>query len=285
MTREIRVGMIRVSVGVAAAVLTLGSASAVLGRTLDHGQVTAVPAPAASAQGSTTPDSTGPGSTSPEPTASPEPATTGPARPSGPPRPADRLATTPVPPPAPKTSTITPTTGPPAAQPRQPAAPQRAAGCTTDTRPIQPARFQIPRMGVDVSIITVGKDRDGNPGAPPLSQMFTAAWYEGSPAPNSRRGNVIVNIHSWASGPALGNDVRTKLRTGDEIRVVGTDGRVACYRFREQIKIRVATYDPASGLYQNPTGRPQLAIMTCWDRNPKTGEYESRLLFYADLVR
>ncbi|WP_460742084.1 class F sortase [Mariniluteicoccus endophyticus] len=195
--------------------------------------------------------------------------------------------------PSPKATVPTRPPAPPAPpKPSAPATPQRqkasrtaTAGCTPNPGAIRPARFQISRMGVDVPMITVGKDKDGNPGASPLSQMYTAAWYKGSPAPGTTRGNVVVNIHSWASGPALGNDLRTKMRTGDVIRVVGTGGTVACYRFREAIKIKVATYDPSSGVYLNPTGKPQLAILTCWDRNPRTGVYESRILFYADPIR
>lgn len=158
------------------------------------------------------------------------------------------------------------------------------AGCST--RPIRPTRFQVPRMGVDAPMMTVGKDSSGNPGAPPLSQMFSTAWYRGSPAPGSSRGNVIVNVHSYARGAALGNNLNagSGLRAGDVIRVVGEDGQVACYRFREKIKFSVASYRPDSGVYFNATGRPQLAIMTCWDRNSRTGEYESRIIFYADRV-
>lgn len=145
-------------------------------------------------------------------------------------------------------------------------------------------RFQVRRMGVDAPLSAVGEDANGAPGAPPLSRLYDTAWYQKSPKPGSTRGNVIINIHSWASGPALGNDLRQQLRSGDVIKVTGADGRVACYRFREMIKFRVADYDPKSGIYHNRSGRPQLAIMTCWDRNPRTGEYESRVLMYADYV-
>ncbi|WP_145978634.1 class F sortase [Granulicoccus phenolivorans] len=145
-------------------------------------------------------------------------------------------------------------------------------------------RFQLSRMGVDVPLRPVGEDSTGAPGAPPLNQMYSAAWYNKSPRPGSGQGNVIINIHSWASGAALGNDLRTGIRSGDVIRVVGDGGQVACYRFRDMIKFRVADYDPRSGIYHNKSGRPQLAIMTCWDRNKSTGEYESRVIMYADYV-
>ncbi len=163
---------------------------------------------------------------------------------------------------------------------------QAAAAQRCSSTAVKPTRFQVPRMNVDAPLLTVGKDSKGNPGAPPLSQMFSTAWYRGSPPPGSSRGNVIINVHSFASGSALGNNLYLSggLKAGDTIRIIGEGGQVACYRFREKIKFPVASYDPRSGIYHNATGRPQLAIMTCWDRNPRTGEYDSRVIFYADRV-
>ncbi|NNG19671.1 class F sortase [Naumannella sp. ID2617S] len=195
----------------------------------------------------------------------------------------------PAPPPAPAAAAPAPPApaGPPGGaggDGGRTAATAPATGCARG--PIRPTRFQVPRMGVNAPMVAVGNDRDGNPGAPPLSQLFTTAWYRGSPAPGSERGNVIINVHSYASGSALGNNLHAAngLRPGDVIKVVGEDGQIACYRYRSKLKISVAAYNPKSKIYHDDHGRPQLAIMTCWDRNARTGVYESRIIFYADRV-
>ncbi|GAB3715175.1 class F sortase [Mariniluteicoccus flavus] len=268
---------LKARIGIAAAVLTLAPLSWLgLGLTGQAGaEVSAVPAAAPVVPPRAKVDTT--------PTTSASPS----SRPTvAPPKPA-----APAPPPGKPPATVgaeLPDEEPPAADPppapRAPA-PARPApvSCSSTPGTVRPTRFQVLRTGVNVPMVSVGKDADGNPGV--AKSLWQAAWYTGSPAPGSSRGNVIINIHSNMKGRALGNDLHLGgLNPGDIIKVSGADGKVACYRFREKKRISVRTYDPRSGVYHNATGRPQLAIMTCWDRDPRTGIYESRIIFYADRI-
>lgn len=208
--------------------------------------------------------------------------------------------------PATTTPTETVDSSPPAASPTESTSPSESATqsrtaaptqgdtCTKFTGPMDsPTKFVVERMGVDSPMIVVGKDADGNPGAPPPSQPYTTAWYNGSPEPGTTRGNVILTIHTYSKGQALGNDLYGKnglqdgtggLRKGDLIKVSDHEGNRVCYRYTDETKVWVDTYDPESGVFHNPDGPPQLAIMICWDYVPATNDWDSRIIFYAALI-
>ncbi|MDO5500257.1 MAG: class F sortase [Propionibacteriaceae bacterium] len=166
--------------------------------------------------------------------------------------------------------------------------------CTNYTGDMEsPTKFVIERMGVESPMMVVGKDAQGNPGAPPPNQGYTTAWYNGSPAPGTTQGNVILTIHTYSKGQALGNDLYGKnglqegtggLREGDLIKISDAEGNQVCYRYTRDHKVWVSTYDPESGVFFNPDGPPQLAIMICWDYVPSTNDWDSRIIFYAELI-
>lgn len=190
----------------------------------------------------------------------------------------------------------------PAAPPVASASPSVAATvpepppCTTVTGSMAaPTRFTVERMGVDSPILVVGEDDEGNPGAPPANEPYTTAWYDGSPSVGSPEGNVILTIHTYSKGQALGNDLYgakglrepTKgagLREGDVVKISDAQGNQVCYRYTRDHKVWVESYDPASGVFHNPDGPPQLAIMICWDYVPRDNDWDSRIIFYADLI-
>ena len=188
----------------------------------------------------------------------------------------------------------TPSTPAPAPSPNGPATSGAVATCTNYTGDMEsPTRFVIERMGVESPMMVVGKDADGNPGAPPPSQAYTTAWYNGSPAPGTTQGNVILTIHTYSKGQALGNDLYGKkgladgkggLREGDLIKISDDQGNQVCYRYNDSTKVWVETYEPDSGVFFNPDGPPQLAIMICWDYVPSTNDWDSRIIFYAGLI-
>lgn len=169
-----------------------------------------------------------------------------------------------------------------------------SASCTNFTGDMEdPTRFVVERMGVDSPMMVVGKDSDGNPGAPPPSEAYTTAWYNGSPAPGTTQGNVILTIHTYSRGQALGNELYGKnglkdgtggLQDGDLIKVSDDQGNQVCYRYSRSAKVWVDTYDPTSGVFHNPDGPPQLAIMICWDYVQSTNDWDSRIIFYAGLI-
>lgn len=175
-----------------------------------------------------------------------------------------------------------------------PETPSAGDTCTNFTGRMEaPTRFEVERMGVESPMMVVGKDVDGNPGAPPPNQPYTTAWYNGSPEPGTTQGNVILTIHTYSKGQALGNDLYGKnglkdgtggLQEGDLIKISDAEGNQVCYRYSGSTKVWVKTYDPTSGVFHNPDGPAQLAIMICWDYVPSTNDWDSRIIFYAGLI-
>lgn len=183
----------------------------------------------------------------------------------------------------------------PPTTPSEPAPTPAGETCTNFTGPMEsPTKFVVERMGVESPMMVVGNDSNGNPGAPPPNAPYTTAWYNGSPAAGTDKGNVILTIHTYSKGQALGNDLYgakglneptpgAGLQEGDVIKISDAEGRQVCYRYSNNTKIWVKTYDPNSNVFHNPDGPPQLAIMVCWDyKGPDA--WDSRILFYAPLI-
>lgn len=160
------------------------------------------------------------------------------------------------------------------------------AGCTSGTE-IMPNHFDVPARGLSESVIPVGQEPDGAIGAPPLDQKFTLGVWSSGPKIGSTKGNVIGTAHTWTGAIGLGNVVNGEtgkgLQPGDVIRF--TDGTTTvCYIYREKVHFTVASYDENSTMWINPEGKPQFTIMICDDFNTKTQDWDSRIIFYADLV-
>lgn len=183
----------------------------------------------------------------------------------------------------------------PPATPSEPAPTPAGETCTNFTgRMESPTKFVVERMGVESPMMVVGNDASGNPGAPPPNAPYTTAWYNGSPPPATDKGNVILTIHTYSKGQALGNDLYgakglneptagAGLQEGDVIKVSDAEGHQVCYRYSNNTKVWVKTYDPNSNVFHNPEGPPQLAIMVCWDyKGPDV--WDSRIIFYAPLI-
>lgn len=188
--------------------------------------------------------------------------------------------------PEPAPSTVAPTTPPMSPAAASPSASKPAVeSCTnTDEEIKNPKKLTVERTGVDSPMITVGKDQDGNPGAPPKNAANTTAWYNGSPDVGSNRGNVILTIHTYHVGGALGNQLYEggkSLKEGDVIKISDGAGKQVCYQYTKNTKVWVKTYDPASGVFHNPEGPAQLAIMICWDYDKSRDDWDSRIIFYA----
>lgn len=183
----------------------------------------------------------------------------------------------------------TPAGSSPAAVPPAATTPTAASCTTAEGHITDPKRFKVESRDIDSRMITVGKDADGNPGAPPPAESQTTAWYNASPEVGSDKGNTILTIHTYSpknGANALGNKLYSDagLKVGDIIKISDGSGKQVCYRYTGNTKVWVKSYDPASGVFHNLTGPPQLAIMVCWDYNKNTNDWDSRIIFYAALM-
>lgn len=198
----------------------------------------------------------------------------------------------------------TPTPTPTAADPPPSATPSPSVSATTSSPSPSPSptgicsaptaagfvpvRYEIDRLGSDEEVVSLGLAKDGSIAAPPLDQARMASWWNQGPRAGSEAGKVVLSIHTYRRGGALGNALyeggKSALQPGDRIILRGAAGEVACYEFVEAKKILVADYDPASDDMVDFDGAPLLNMIICWDYVKGSKEWDSRVFFYAKQV-
>jgi sortase (surface protein transpeptidase) len=144
-------------------------------------------------------------------------------------------------------------------------------------RPALPVRVQIPSIGVDAHLVSLGLDATGALEAP---KSFTGAgWWSGGARPGETGPAVIAGHVDSKTGPAVFFRLRD-LHRGDAIVVTRRDG--SRVRFTVQ---RSASYSktrfPTKAVY-GPTASPALRLITCsgtFDRS--TGHYLDNTVVYA----
>lgn len=179
-------------------------------------------------------------------------------------------------------TTITPST----AVISSPAAPRQCV--TTATSGFVPTRYAIPALAVDEPVVSLGEDADGHIAAPPKDEPRMASWWNGGPKPGSDRGKVVLSIHTYRSGGAIGNELfagdKSNLTPGDTIKLSDDLGNVACYEYTESLKLLASDYDPQSTVMVDENGPPMVAIIVCWDHVEGTDDWASRVFFYGKAV-
>ena len=171
---------------------------------------------------------------------------------------------------------------PPSTEPTTSSPTPRAvgSGCPTRARAFAPRTISVPGVTGPTSVITPPRDAAGIPGVPPLSSAGKTvfAWdREQGISPGDRRGNVLLNAHTWPDGSALGNRLLMSLHRGDRIRVRGANAQL-CYRVTERVEVLAEDGLPR---YYAKTGRPQLAIVVCSGRRLGPGVWEKRTIWFA----
>jgi hypothetical protein len=145
--------------------------------------------------------------------------------------------------------------------------------------PAPPAALLIPAIDVRAEVESVGMDAQGRMATP--SRPDHVAWFSPGVVPGAA-GDAVIDGHlDWTNGQAVFWNLH-KLRPGDEIRVVKTDG--SGVRFLVDSTTTVA-YDGRMDQLFTRTGPPALSLVTCsgpWDR--RRGTYLDRLLVHAALA-
>ncbi len=142
-----------------------------------------------------------------------------------------------------------------------------------------PARLIIPAIGVDAKVESRGLDSRRNMDTP--ADFHDVAWYRLGPKPGEP-GNALINGHvNWWTGDAVFAHL-SRLRAGDEVRVVRGDGVSLVFKVTGTRTVdansRVASLFAASD-------RPTLTLITCtgiW--NPLTQSDTQRLLVSATIA-
>ena len=158
------------------------------------------------------------------------------------------------------------------------------AGCMKTPKPIVPVKYSIDGMKASAKVLSRGVDETGAAGAPPKNDPSSMAWFNQGPKIGSDKGNTVLTAHTYHKGGALGNrlyDKNNGIKKGDIIRLTDKTGQTVCYRYDHDTKVMVKDYNPNSNILYDNNGPAQAAIVICWDYVKKTGEFDSRVIFYA----
>ncbi len=191
--------------------------------------------------------------------------------------------------------TLWPDPSPPAAAPPPPPEPQAALAVVPGTvlkppvcgtlpvRKFVPQRISIPKVIKNAEVLALQRDAAGVPQAPPLSTAGKTqfAWDEPTLKPGSRRGNVLINTHTYPDGSALGNRLLERLKVGGRIIVKGAGGVELCYEVTKRDVIRAAD---GSFEYYEKKGPPQIALIVCSPPRLGPGNWVNRTIWYASPI-
>lgn len=148
---------------------------------------------------------------------------------------------------------------------------------------LEPVRIQIPSLGVDAPIISVGVTSAGALEVP--DNVTQAAWYQAGSAP-SQPGTAIIAAHvDYAGKLGLFNALHT-LSPGTVIDITDAAGRV--HQFRSTTGTLAPKSDPSTvealAAAAASAGKPQLALITCGgDLDSEAHTYYDNYVLLADL--
>jgi sortase (surface protein transpeptidase) len=145
-----------------------------------------------------------------------------------------------------------------------------------------PIRLQIPAIGVDTALLTLGLRADGTLEVPPLDAA-EAGWYEHSPTPGELGPAILLgHVDSARTGPGVFHDLPA-LVPGDRITVGRADGGSVAFAVDRVERYPKAAF-PTAEVYGD-IDHAGLRLITCggvFDR--EAGRYLDNVVVYARAV-
>lgn len=163
--------------------------------------------------------------------------------------------------------------------------PPQVGGAKQHPLPVStPQHIDIPSIGVDSAVISVGKNADGTIEVPqPGPDLDKAAWYEQSPTPGRPGPSVIVGHVDTTAGRSvffeLGN-----LRPADTIHVTRDDGIAVTYTVDGVRAYPDKSDFPTELVYGGDLSSPTLRLVTCSNFDQETGHYLGNTVVFAHLT-
>lgn len=144
-----------------------------------------------------------------------------------------------------------------------------------------PARIEIPAIGVDASLLSLGLDGKDGLAVPPLDHAELASWYNLGPSPGEAGSAVIVgHVDSAKIGPAVFFNLG-KLKPGDVITVSRKDGSRPEFKV-DSVQTYLKTSFPTQLVYAGE--QATLRLITCGGEfDKKTRNYLSNVVVFASL--
>ncbi|MFJ2174155.1 class F sortase [Streptomyces sp. NPDC087851] len=147
-------------------------------------------------------------------------------------------------------------------------------------RPI-PVGLEIPAIGVDTAVMTLGLAPDGTVETPPISANDRAGWYRHSPVPG-RKGPSVILGHVTVGDYGAGVFHRlARLQQDDRIVARLENGTRATFAVTSVRTVAKAAF-PTEEVYGN-VDRPELRLITCG--GVLTGDgYPDNVIAFATLT-
>ncbi|HEY5837242.1 class F sortase, partial [Streptomyces sp.] len=147
----------------------------------------------------------------------------------------------------------------------------------------EPVRVDIASIGLHAQVVGRGL-RDGTVDPPPYDTPEVAGWYRDGPAPGSPGAALIVGHVDTKTGPAVFYHLGA-VRRGAPIDVTRTDGTVARFSVEAVETVLKDEFDPDRVYGPDPTGRPDLRLITCGGSfDPTAQAYSANVVVYATLT-
>ena len=144
----------------------------------------------------------------------------------------------------------------------------------------EPARVEIPSLGIDSSLIDLFVAEDGTMGVPKTPEQI--GWWEDGPVPGELGASLIAAHVSLGGQPGAFAELGA-LEVGAKVVIDRVDGTAATYRVTSVEQFPKAEF-PEERVYSYD-GPTRLHLVTCGrEINPETGHYDDNVVAFADLV-
>jgi LPXTG-site transpeptidase (sortase) family protein len=140
-----------------------------------------------------------------------------------------------------------------------------------------PVRLQIPDIGVDTPVTSLGLAADHTVEVPPIEANSPAGWYNGSPTPGQTGPSVIlghVTVGKYGNGVFL---QLSRLKPGARVVVQLQDGASAVFTV-DSVRTVAKDQFPTQEVYGN-VNRPELRLITCGGSRTSDGYLDNVLVF------
>ena len=152
--------------------------------------------------------------------------------------------------------------------------------CPTAATPFEPTRVDVPGVVRGATVVTPARASAEVPGTPPTDsvgkQQFAYDRVQ-DVRPGDRRGNVLLNAHTFPDGSALGNRLLEGLQEGGRLVLADGDRRL-CYRVTDRVEVSA---DENFDRYYAKDGPAQVAIVVCSGERLGPGVWTKRTVWFA----
>lgn len=159
-------------------------------------------------------------------------------------------------------------------------APDKAPAAAHPLPRSAPVRVEIPAIGVDSTLVSLGLQADGTLQVPPAG--FPAGWYAGAPTPGERGPAIVVGHVDWGGRAGVFYRLH-ELKPDDQITITRADSSTATFLVTAVRQFPKAQF-PTALVYGN-LNYAGLRLITCSGGfDPHARSYQDNTVVFAELV-